>query len=97
MTVNELVCVFPKGTTFFIHMIYADEAKTKRYWDHNHSVGWDPDFYGITRYPVGDAIVQEVKIPKLMNYKKNEDVIIFAIEKDYGLKYEELQIIKNCS
>ena len=44
MTVNELVCIFPRGTTFFIHMIYADNEKTRRLWDHNHSVGWGPDF-----------------------------------------------------
>ena len=89
MTVNELVCIFPRGTTFFIHMIFADEGNTKRLWDHNFSVGWGADFYGITRYPVGRATVRDISIPKLMEYDNGCDVTIFAYEENYCEKLQK--------
>lgn len=91
MTVNELVCIFPRGTTFFIHMIYADNEKTRRLWDHNHSVGWGPDFYGITRHPVGECTVRDIQIPVLTGYKSNCDVTIYAFEPNYCEKLLELE------
>lgn len=91
MTVNELVCIFPKGTTFFIHMIYADDDKTERLWEHNHSVGWGADFYGITRYPVGSATVRDIQIPKLMGYKSDCDVTVFAYEEHYCENLKKLE------
>ena len=91
MTVNELVCIFPHGTTFFIHMIYADEDKTERLWERNHSVGWGADFYGITRYPVGSATVRDIQIPKLMGYKSDCDVTVFAYEEHYCENLQKLE------
>ena len=91
MTVNELVCIFPHGTTFFIHMIYADEDETERFWEHNHSVGWGADFYGITRYPVGSATVRDIRIPKLMGYKSDCDVTVFAYEEHYCENLQKLE------
>lgn len=91
MTVNEFVCLFPRGTTFFIHMIYADDDKTRRLWEHNHSVGWGADFYGITRYPVGNAVVRDCQVPKLMGYDNGCDVTVFAYEEHFCEKFSALQ------
>ena len=97
MTVNELVCIFPRGTTFFIHMIYADTVKTRALWEKNHSVGWGPDFYGITRHPVGECTVRDIQIPVLTGYKSNCDVTIYAFEPNYCEKLLELERSKHDS
>lgn len=91
MTVNEFVTKFPHGTTFFIHMIFADEDKTERLWDHNFSVGWGAEYYGITRYPVGSATVRDCQIPKLMGYNNGCDVTIFAYEENYCENLKKLE------
>lgn len=97
MTVNELVVIFPPGTTFFIHMIYADSIKTRRLWEHNHSVGWGPDFYGITRHPIGECTVRDISIPILSGYKSDSDVTIYAFEPNYCEKLLELEREKDGS
>ena len=91
MTVNELVCIFPHGTTFFIHMIFADEDKTERLWNENFSVGWGAEYYGITRYPVGSATVRDIQIPKLKGYNNGCDVTVFAYEEHFCENLQKLE------
>lgn len=62
VTVNQFVCLFPRGTRIKVHMIFADREKTERMNDEDFGVWGDGEYYGITRYPVGECTVHEARM-----------------------------------
>lgn len=89
--VNEMVCMFPDSMNIHVHMRYADREFTEAHWNEDAAgniwKGGDR-LKGITRYPIGDCVVEtgSIFIPAKYGMKANYDVSFVAFEPFYSEK-----------
>ena len=90
LTANKLACMFLRSTRIKVHMRYADSEFTEQHWDEDAGV-WNDGYHGITRYPVGDCIVESgsLFIPSQVGMKANYDVSFVVFEPRFSEKMRE--------
>ena len=91
VTVNQFICLFPRGTRIKVHMIFADREQTERMNDEDFGVWGDGEYYGITRHPVGECTVHEARMLKPLIKNHRYDLDVWAFEPKYCENMEKLR------
>ncbi len=89
MTVNEFVCLFPRGTRIKVHMIFAEKSLYNPNVD--YGVWGSGDYHGITRYPVGESQVRNALVNRFKAKSDDYDVFLWCFEPNFIEKCKGLR------